>query len=113
MKLKLIVFDLDGVLINSLPNMIYSWNKVRRKFKIDNKIFYSNPLKIFDFKKDVIIKNSQNSQQNIYSQNPSFQNQNNNEKLFYTNQEVSNNFNTNIFVRTDNVPQSKNKIKFI
>ena len=23
------------------------------------------------------------------------------------------NFNTNIFVRTDNVPQSKNKIKFI
>jgi len=36
MKLKLIVFDLDGVLINSLPNMIYSWNKVRRKFKIDN-----------------------------------------------------------------------------
>ena len=36
MKLKLIVFDFDGVLINSLPNMIYSWNKVRRKFKIDN-----------------------------------------------------------------------------
>jgi len=36
MKLKLIVFDLDGVLINSLQKMIYSWNKVRRKFKIDN-----------------------------------------------------------------------------
>ena len=36
MKLKLIIFDLDGVLINSLPNMIYSWNKVKKKFKIKN-----------------------------------------------------------------------------
>lgn len=36
MKLKLIIFDLDGVLINSLPNMIYSWNKVKKKFKINN-----------------------------------------------------------------------------
>ena len=34
MKIKLIIFDLDGVLINSLPNMIYSWNAVRKKFKI-------------------------------------------------------------------------------
>ena len=37
MKLKLIIFDLDGVLINSLPNMVYSWNKVRKKFKINKK----------------------------------------------------------------------------
>ena len=36
MKLKLIIFDLDGVLINLLPNMIYSWNKVKKKFKIKN-----------------------------------------------------------------------------
>ncbi len=34
MKTKLIIFDLDGVLINSLPNMIYSWNTVRKKFNI-------------------------------------------------------------------------------
>ena len=25
-KKKVIIFDLDGVLINSLPNMEYSWN---------------------------------------------------------------------------------------
>ena len=42
MKIKLIIFDLDGVLINSLPNMIFSWNKVRKRFKIHNqfKEFY-------------------------------------------------------------------------
>lgn len=34
MKTKLIIFDLDGVLINSLPNMTYSWGIVRKKFKI-------------------------------------------------------------------------------
>tara|TARA_B100000575_G_C23078920_1_gene621514 strand:+ start:157 stop:777 length:621 start_codon:yes stop_codon:yes gene_type:complete len=36
MKTKLVIFDLDGVLINSLPNMIYSWNIVRKKFNIKN-----------------------------------------------------------------------------
>ena len=30
MKIKLLIFDLDGVLINSLPNMKYSWKKVRK-----------------------------------------------------------------------------------
>jgi HAD superfamily hydrolase (TIGR01549 family) len=30
-KKKLIIFDLDGVLINSLPNMEYSWNMIRKK----------------------------------------------------------------------------------
>ena len=39
MKIKLIIFDLDGVLINSLPNMIYSWNAVRKKFKIKKEFF--------------------------------------------------------------------------
>ena len=34
MKNKLIIFDLDGVLINSLSNMEYSWNQVRKKCKI-------------------------------------------------------------------------------
>ena len=43
MKVKLIIFDLDGVLINSLPNMIFSWNKVRKglKFIINLKNFIS------------------------------------------------------------------------
>ena len=33
-KKKVIIFDLDGVLINSLPNMEYSWNKVKKKYKL-------------------------------------------------------------------------------
>ena len=33
-KKKLIIFDLDGVLINSLPNMEYSWNMVRKKYNL-------------------------------------------------------------------------------
>ena len=33
-KISLILFDLDGVLINSKPNMKISWNKVRKKFNI-------------------------------------------------------------------------------
>ena len=37
MKIKLIIFDLDGVLINSLSNMVYSWNKVIKKFNINKK----------------------------------------------------------------------------
>lgn len=36
MKKKLIVFDLDGVLINSLSNMRYSWNKVKKKCSVKN-----------------------------------------------------------------------------
>ena len=32
---KLYVFDLDGVLIDSLPNMKMSWGIVQRKHKID------------------------------------------------------------------------------
>ena len=30
----LLLFDLDGVLIDSLPNMKYSWNEVKKKYKI-------------------------------------------------------------------------------
>ena len=33
-KISLIIFDLDGVLINSKPNMKISWNKVRKKFNV-------------------------------------------------------------------------------
>ena len=34
MKRKLIIFDLDGVLINSLPNMKYSMQKTNKELKI-------------------------------------------------------------------------------
>lgn len=35
MKIKLIIFDLDGVLINSKNNMRLSWNKLTRENNID------------------------------------------------------------------------------
>ena len=35
-KKKVIIFDLDGVLINSLPNMQYSWNQVKKKYKLES-----------------------------------------------------------------------------
>ena len=33
-KQKIIIFDLDGVLINSKKNMEISWNKTKEKFKL-------------------------------------------------------------------------------
>ena len=31
---KIIIFDLDGVLVNSLENMRYTWTKVKKKFEL-------------------------------------------------------------------------------
>ena len=42
---KLFVFDLDGVLIDSLPNMSHAWDAVRLKLEI------SNPFE--DYKKQI------------------------------------------------------------
>ena len=36
MKTKLIIFDFDGVLINSLPNMRVSWKCVQKRFNLKN-----------------------------------------------------------------------------
>ena len=33
-KIDLIIFDLDGVLIDSKKNMLFSWRKVKKKFKL-------------------------------------------------------------------------------
>ena len=33
-NIRLVLFDLDGVLINSKSNMKFSWNKVKKKFKL-------------------------------------------------------------------------------
>ena len=34
-NIRLVLFDLDGVLINSKSNMKFSWNKVKKKFKLE------------------------------------------------------------------------------
>ena len=36
-NIELIIFDLDGVLINSKNNMKIAWSDVRKKFNIKNK----------------------------------------------------------------------------
>ena len=36
MKKKIILFDLDGVIIDSKSNMRHSWNYVRKKYRISN-----------------------------------------------------------------------------
>ena len=41
LKKKVIIFDLDGVLINSKMNMYYSWKAVQKKFSL-HKIFFDN-----------------------------------------------------------------------
>ena len=35
MKKKLLIFDLDGVLINSQKNMQTAWNKLNQKFELN------------------------------------------------------------------------------
>ena len=72
-KKKLIIFDLDGVLINSLPNMVYSWNAVKKKFNLkstfkDYRKFIGLPfyeilskLKINKLKKEIFNTYNKNS----------------------------------------------------
>ena len=36
-KIKLVIFDLDGVLIDSKQNMKVSWNAARKKFNLKQK----------------------------------------------------------------------------
>ena len=40
MKIKSVVFDLDGVLVNSLDVMEISWNSVKEKYSV-NQSFHS------------------------------------------------------------------------
>ena len=69
-EIKLLIFDLDGVLIDSKENMRYSWSYVKKKyglkFKFDN--FFNNiGLKFEDILNKLNIKNYQTSLQKAYS----------------------------------------------
>ena len=58
-KKKLIIFDLDGVLIDSKINMYFAWNSVKKKFNLDIpfKIFFKHIGKPFEnILKDLGIK---------------------------------------------------------
>ena len=54
-KTKVIIFDLDGVLINSAPNMKYALSQTSKKLKIDLK--FSIYSKFLGLPFDKIIKN--------------------------------------------------------
>ena len=53
-KKKLIIFDLDGVLIDSKINMKFAWNSVNKKFKL--KIPFKNYFKHIGKPFDKILK---------------------------------------------------------
>jgi len=75
---KIIIFDLDGVLVNSLINMQYSWNKVKKKYKLhipfsDYKKHIGLPfndilknLDINKFKKEIYLDYNLYSQKNLH-----------------------------------------------
>ena len=71
-KYDLVIFDLDGVLINSKENMKISWNIVRKKFKIkkgfnDYIKFVGYPF--FEILKKLLIKKNFNKIQAEYNKN--------------------------------------------
>ena len=72
MKKKLIIFDLDGVLINSLSNMEYSWNQVKKKCKVKKNFNDYKKLIGLEFyeilNKLKIEKNIQSKVKKIYSE---------------------------------------------
>ena len=75
-KNKIVILDLDGVLIDSLPNMRISWNMVKKKFNLkssfnDYKKFIGLPF--YDILKKLNIKDNY---KNIRSSYYKFSNQN-------------------------------------
>lgn len=71
-KYDLVVFDLDGVLIDSKKNMETSWNIVRKKFKIKknfNNYFKFIGYPFFDILKKLSIKNNLKQIQTEYNKN--------------------------------------------
>tara|TARA_B100000035_G_scaffold315397_1_gene335797 strand:- start:5786 stop:6403 length:618 start_codon:yes stop_codon:yes gene_type:complete len=71
-KYDLVIFDLDGVLIDSKKNMEFSWNIVRKKFKIKknfNKYFKFLGYPFFDILKKLSIKKNLKQIQTEYNKN--------------------------------------------
>ena len=71
-KYDLVIFDLDGVLINSKENMKTSWNIVRKKFNIKksfNNYFKYVGYPFFEILKKLLIKKNFNKIQAEYNKN--------------------------------------------
>ena len=71
-KYDLVIFDMDGVLIDSKKNMETSWNLVRKKFKIEknfNNYFKFIGYPFFDILKKLSIKNNLKQIQTEYNKN--------------------------------------------
>ena len=71
-KYDLVIFDLDGVLINSKKNMQISWNIVRKKFKIKktfNNYFKFLGYPFFDILKKLSIEKNFKQIQTEYNRN--------------------------------------------
>tara|TARA_Y100000591_G_scaffold330595_1_gene362014 strand:+ start:552 stop:1163 length:612 start_codon:yes stop_codon:yes gene_type:complete len=68
--MKLIIFDLDGVLIDSKENMKLSWLSVKKKFNLKQsfkKYFENIGLPFFDILKRIGIKNQKENIQKLYN----------------------------------------------
>ena len=71
-KYDLIIFDLDGVLLNSKENMKTSWNMVRKKFKVKksfNDYFKFIGYPFFEILKKLLIKENFSKIQTEYNKN--------------------------------------------
>ena len=70
--IKLILFDLDGVLIDSKENMKLSWNAVRMQFNLTQtfkKYFQNIGLPFYEILKRIGIKKNQKDIEALYNKN--------------------------------------------
>ena len=70
MNKKLVLFDLDGVIVDSKHNMMLSWNAVREKHNIDVKFkdYFENIGRPFSDILDILnIKENQNNIAQTYN----------------------------------------------
>ena len=69
---KVIIFDLDGVLVDSKTNMKISWNAVQKKFNLQDIKFYDYFSKIgqpfFEILKQLNIKNNYDEVKSCYDE---------------------------------------------
>ena len=67
-KKKLIIFDLDGVIVNSLVNMRISWNYVSKKYKLNIKFSEYKKYIGLPFKKILINLNILKNQDILFNE---------------------------------------------